>query len=130
MAKNHFSRSDLGSLGVFLGASLVYKSGLRILIRATEVPFLVPPEWPKQGHFSHFGGTKNCTLGTQIGPRKVIFGHFIDFEYFRSEFSCFYNVKQIKTSNGHTRIVYGFITLKFFCGLHSPNRTIYPETGT
>ena len=42
------------------------------------------------------------TLGTQIGPRKVIFGHFIDFEYFGSDFSCFYIVKEIKTSNGHT----------------------------
>ena len=26
-------------------------------------------------------------------PRKVIFGHFIDFEYFGSDFSCFYIVK-------------------------------------
>ena len=37
MAKNHFSRSDFGSYGVFLGVLgvvLVYKSGLRILIRA------------------------------------------------------------------------------------------------
>ena len=48
MAKSHFSRSDLGSQGVYLGvlrASLVFKSGLRILVRAPEVPFLVPPKW-------------------------------------------------------------------------------------
>ena len=39
MAKNHFSRSDLGSWGVFLGVVLVYKSALRILIR--EIPIVV-----------------------------------------------------------------------------------------
>ena len=33
------------------GGGLVYKSGLRILIRAPEVPFLVPPKWSKRGHF-------------------------------------------------------------------------------
>ena len=82
-------------------------------------------------HYSHFGGAKNGTsvarikilrpllidqtspqkdtLGTQIGPQKVIFGHFIDFEYFGSNFSCFYIVKEIKTSNGHTRIVYKWV---------------------
>ena len=36
------------------------------------------------------------TLGTNIRPRKVIFGHFIDFEYFGSDFSCFYIVKTPK----------------------------------
>ena len=40
-------------LGV-LGVVLVYKSGLRILIRAPKVPFLVPPKWLKSGHFSQF----------------------------------------------------------------------------
>ena len=50
MAKNHFSRAEIGSLGVFLGvlgASWVSKSGLGILIWAPEVPFLVPPKWLK-----------------------------------------------------------------------------------
>ena len=143
------------------------KSGLGILIRAPEVPYLVPPKPPKRGHFSRFGGTKNgtsgapikkfqktdppkpatktppkkmrksvwrcdvslpfwsfwgcqkwhfgcanqnsktnfidqispykATLGTQSGPRKVIFGHFIDFEYFGSIFGRFYIVKRGKT---------------------------------
>ena len=95
-----------------LGASLVYKSGLRLLIRATEVPFLVTPKWSKRGHFSHFGGAKNgtsvaqikilrpllqtklapktpqkVTLGTQIGPQKVNFGHFAFF-YIFTPFGC------------------------------------------
>ena len=68
MAKNHFSRSNLVSLGVFLGvlgASLVNNSGLRILIRATKVPFL-PPKWLKWPRFDHFGGTKNDTLVARI----------------------------------------------------------------
>ena len=41
-----------------------------------------------------FGHLKMGTFGT--------FGHFIDFESFGSDFSCFYIVKEIKTSNGHT----------------------------
>ena len=73
MAKNHFSRFDLGSQGVVflgvLGASLVYKTGLRILIRATEVPFLVTPKWSKRGHF---GGAKN---GTSVARIKIL-SHF------------------------------------------------------
>ena len=32
------------SFFVVLGTSLVYKSGLRILIRAPKMPFLVPPK--------------------------------------------------------------------------------------
>ena len=55
MAKNHFSRSDLGS---------------------------------KMTLFGHFGGTKNPqkdTLGTQIGPQKVIFSHFFYFVHFPIE---------------------------------------------
>ena len=83
------------SFGGFWG--LVYKSGLRILIRATEVPFLVTPKWgcqkwrfgcPNQNSETTFQyklapkTSKKDTLGTQIGPRKVIFGHFAFFEYF------------------------------------------------
>ena len=52
MAKNHFSRFDFGSYGVFFGGfggEFVLKSGLRILIRAPEVPFLVPSNWIKRG---------------------------------------------------------------------------------
>ena len=36
----------------------------------------------------------------------------------------------LKTSSGRQWIVSLSITLKFFCGLHSPSRTIYPEAGT
>ena len=47
MAKNHFSGVQYGSQSVFmgvLGGIFVLKSGLRILIRASEVPFLVLPK--------------------------------------------------------------------------------------
>ena len=47
------------------GGQFVLKSGLRSLFRAPEVPFLVPLKWPKQGHFSHFGGTENGTSGAR-----------------------------------------------------------------
>ena len=33
----------------------VLKSGLKILIRAPEVPFLVSPKTPNMGHFGCFG---------------------------------------------------------------------------
>ena len=90
-----------------LGGVFVLKSGLRILIRAPEVPFSVPPKMPKMGVFGHFGGTKNGTsgarikilrrvfntntplkiphldtLGTILDPRKVIFSHFVLFGEF------------------------------------------------
>ena len=42
-----------------LGGVFVLKSGLRILIRAPQVPFSVPPKTPKMGVFGYFGGTKN-----------------------------------------------------------------------
>ena len=85
------------------------KSGLRILIRAPEVPFSVPPKTPKMGHFGcfwlfwgyrkwHLGGPNQhlkttfqykyphlATLGTILDPGKVIFGHFIDFGHFPIE---------------------------------------------
>ena len=47
MAKNHFSGVQNGSQSVemgVLGGVFVLKSGLRILIRAPEVPFSVPPK--------------------------------------------------------------------------------------
>ena len=53
MAKNHFSGVQNGSQSVYmgvLGGVVVLKSGLRILIRAPQVPFLVPPKMPKIGH--------------------------------------------------------------------------------
>ena len=55
-----------------LGGVFVLKSGLRILIRAPEVPFSVPPKTPKMGVFGYFGG-------------KVIFGHFTYFGHFPIE---------------------------------------------
>ena len=55
-----------------LGGVFVLKSGLRILIRAPEVPFLVPPMTHYLFYLSHLD-----TLGTILDPRKVIFGHFI-----------------------------------------------------
>ena len=47
MAKNHFSGSKMVPKVFkwgFLGGIFVLKSGLRILIRAPEVPFSVPPK--------------------------------------------------------------------------------------
>ena len=79
-----------------LGGVFVLKSGLRILIRAPEVPFSVPPKTPKMGVFGYFGVTENGTSSARIkilwplfninsflknlirtifGPRKVIFSH-------------------------------------------------------
>ena len=40
-------------MGVF-----VLKSGLKILVWAPEVPFLVPPKTPKMGHFGFLGVPK------------------------------------------------------------------------
>ena len=53
----------------FPGGEFVLKSGLRILIRATQVPYSVPPKMPKWvilGGFGYFGGTENGTLGAWI----------------------------------------------------------------
>ena len=50
MAKNHFSGVQNGSQSVYmgvLGGVFVLKSGLRVLIRAPQVPFSVPPKEPK-----------------------------------------------------------------------------------
>ena len=83
-----------------LGGVFVSKSCLRILIRATEVPFLVTPKWGCQKwHFgcpnqnsestfidqNHPQNPQKDTLGTQIGPRKVIFSHFFYFVHFPIE---------------------------------------------
>ena len=56
-----------------LGGVFVLKSGLRILIWAPKVPFLVPPKTPKMGVFGI------------LDPGKVIFGHFIYFGHFPIE---------------------------------------------
>ena len=56
-----------------LGGVFVLKSGLRILIRAPEVPFSVPPKTPKMGVFGYFGGTENGTWGAQIKILRPLF---------------------------------------------------------
>ena len=76
MAKNHFSGVQIGSKSVemrVLGGVFVLKSGLRILIRAPEVPFLVPPKTPKMGVFGYFGGTENGTSGARIKILRPLF---------------------------------------------------------
>ena len=76
MTKNHFSGVQNGSKSVFkgvLGGVFVLKSGLRILIRAPEVPFSVPPKRPKMGVFGYFGGTENGTLGARIKILRPLF---------------------------------------------------------
>ena len=68
MAKNHFSGVQNGSESVemgVLGGVFVLKSGLRILIRALEVPSSESPKWPKTAkmtHFGRFGGYQKCQL--------------------------------------------------------------------
>ena len=42
--------------------------------------FLVPPKWLKRGVLAILAVPKMA--GTKIGPRKVIFGHLINFAYF------------------------------------------------
>ena len=109
MAKNHFSRSDFGSWGGFLGvlgASLYWKVVSEFWFghpkchfwytqNGQNGPFL--PFW--EYHKWHFGcpnqNSKTTfrdpnhpqnphldTLGTFFGPQKVIFGHFAFFWYF------------------------------------------------
>ena len=56
-----------------LGGVFVLKSGLRILIRAPEVPFSVPPKTPKMGVFGYFGGTENGTSGARIKILRPLF---------------------------------------------------------
>ena len=56
-----------------LGGVFVLKSGLRILIRTPEVPFLVPPKTPILGVFGYFGGTKNGTWGARIKILRPLF---------------------------------------------------------
>ena len=58
--------------GVLEGV-FVLKSGLRILIRAPEVPFSVPPKTPKMGVFGYFGGKENATGGARIKILRPIF---------------------------------------------------------
>ena len=64
-----------------LGGVFVLKSGLRILIRASQVPFLVPPKTAKMGHFGYFGGT----FGNHFGPQKSDFWPFYFFGHFPIE---------------------------------------------
>ena len=60
-----------------LGGVFVLKSGLRILIRAPEVPFSVPPKTPKMGVFGYFGVTEN---GKNLHrPKKIYTNIFVAF---------------------------------------------------
>ena len=66
-----------------LGVVWISKCGLGILIRAPEVPFLVPPKRQKWAAFRDANHPQNPhldTLGTFFGPRKVVLGHFVNFE--------------------------------------------------
>ena len=56
-----------------LGGVFVLKSGLRILIRAPEVPFSLPPQTPKKGGFGFFGVTENGTSGARIKILRPLF---------------------------------------------------------
>ena len=56
-----------------LGGIFVSKSGLRILIRSPQVPFLMPPKTPILGVFGYFGGTKNGTWGARIKILRPLF---------------------------------------------------------
>ena len=56
-----------------LGGVFVLKSGLRILIPAPQVPFLVPPKTPILGVFGYFGGTENGTSGAGIKILRPLF---------------------------------------------------------
>ena len=56
-----------------LGEVFVLKSGLRILIRAPQEPFLVPPKTPKMGVSGYFGGTEIGTLGARIKILRPLF---------------------------------------------------------
>ena len=61
--------------GGFRGA-FVLKSGLRILIWALQVPFLIPPKTPKMGHFGCFWlfwGYRKWHFGCQNQNSKTIF---------------------------------------------------------
>ena len=54
----------------------VLKNGLRILIQAPEVPFLVPPKTPKMGHFGCFWlfwGYQNWHFGCPNQNSKTTF---------------------------------------------------------
>ena len=76
-----------------LGGVFVLKSGLRILIRTPEVPFLVPPKTPKMGVFGYFGGTENGTSGARIKILRPLFNtndinnHLRSLDLFRSMIS-------------------------------------------
>ena len=56
-----------------LGGVFVLKSGLKILIRAPQVPFLVPPKMPILGVFGYFGDTENGTWGARIKILRPLF---------------------------------------------------------
>ena len=73
MAKNHFLGVQNGSQSVqigVLGGVFVLKSVHRNSIRATEVPFSVPPKWPILGVL---GGTENGTSGARIKILRPLF---------------------------------------------------------
>ena len=95
-----------------LGGVFVLKSGLRILIRAPQVPYLVPPKTPILGVFGYFGGTENGTSGAQIKilrslfntntPLKPPFSHFGNhFRPRKSDFWPFYWFWSFSHWNSH-----------------------------
>ena len=62
--------------------------GALAILGVPEMAFPVP-ESKFYDHFSIQTSPQNPqkdTLGTKIGPRKVIFGHFINFAYFYAVF--------------------------------------------
>ena len=115
ITKNHFLRADSGSWGGFLGvlgASLYWKvvsefwfghpkchfwyppnpqNGVILAILGVPKMALRVPESKFRDHFSIQTSPQNLqkdTSGTQIGPRKVIFGHFAFFWYFGAIFQA------------------------------------------
>ena len=97
---------------VSFGVVLVFKSSLRILIWAPQVPFSVPPKTPKMGVLGYFGGTENGTSGAQIKilkslfntntPLKPPFSHFgNNFRPRKSDFWPFYWFWSFSHWNSH-----------------------------
>ena len=98
-------------IGGFRGVS----GGFRILVRAPEVPFSVPPKrwkWVILGVFGYFGGTENGTSGARIKilrplfntntPLKPPFRHFGNhFGPRKSDFWPFYLFWSFSHWNSH-----------------------------
>ena len=73
-----------------LGGVFVLKSGLRILIRAPEVPLSVLPKTAKMGVFAYFNTNTPLKppfrhFGNHFGPPKSDFWSFYFFGHFHIE---------------------------------------------